>query len=132
MKCILHMQRTRPALALCGVAICLALHGCVTERPRRGPAAPPGTAQLPPGPVAAPVLDATSNSSVSVAVLPLGSVAYDGQVLPQLSPDGRFAAVEEGEAPTWPTLLAQPGARPALRTTIAAYDLSGASPIRIV
>ena len=38
MKRILDMQRTRPSLAFCGLVICVALHGCVTERPRRGPA----------------------------------------------------------------------------------------------
>jgi hypothetical protein len=86
---------------------------------------------LPPGPVAAPVVDASFNSEVRVEVVPLGGVGYDGQVLPLVSPDGRFLASQEGTPPTWPTLLAAPGAEAPRSTRIVVYDISS-RPARIV
>jgi hypothetical protein len=131
-------------------ASALALGACVTERvtPSRGvplkPAtrgqpqqrpvsSPTGTkAGLPPGAVAAPATGASSiNSAVVVAIQPLGSVPSDGLVLPLVSPDGRFLATHRGEPPTWPTLLAQPGAESPGALTIEIYDLSASPPRRV-
>jgi hypothetical protein len=119
--------------------------GCVTERPpprgvpvrpqaNSGPAssttAPP--VEVPQGPVARPATGVTVNSAVRVAFYPLGSAVYDGQTLPLASPDGRFVAVQSGEAPDWPAILAEPAAAPTNRTTITAFDASGSKiePIR--
>jgi hypothetical protein len=69
------------------------------------------TITLPDGPVAAPATASkTTSSRVEVGVVPLGIVSYDGQALPQVSPDGRFIAVQEGAAPTWEAILAEPAA----------------------
>jgi hypothetical protein len=116
------------ALALTGCAL-LALAGCVTEKPgprtgltRPDPATPRVTAQLPGGPIAAPV-GQVANTRVQIAISPLGSVPYDGQVLPLVSPDGAFIVVEEGDAPDWPTLLAAPDSAVPLNTRLAVYDV---------
>lgn len=94
--------------------------------------APTSAAALPDGPIASPALNATRTiSRVVVNIAPLGAVPYDGLVLPQLSPDGRFIAVEEGEPPGWPSLLAEDDAVPALATRIAVYDLAGTPPTRV-
>lgn len=114
------------------------LSSCIVEerpRPSRlqrtspasvAPASPQEKPTLPAGPVGKP---APANSSTSAfvrfTILPLGTVAYDGQVLPLVSPDGRFMAVEDGDPPTWPTLLAQSDAIPALGTRLVVYDLTG-------
>lgn len=87
---------------------------------------------MPQGPIATPASDAQSiNTAVRVAVRPLGTVPFDSQTLPLVSPDGRFLATQTGEAPTWPTILAQQGATLALRTEIAIYDLTQTPPRRI-
>lgn len=62
---------------------------------------------------------------------PAGVVTYDGQCLPVVSPDGRFLAVQEGDPPPWPTLLAEPSATPAYGTRVAVYDLTGALATRV-
>lgn len=118
--------------------------GCVTEKPKPGlhyqgkpygAVEPSGkstgaSSALPTGPVASPVYDSTFSSDVEVEVAPLGGVGYDGQVLPLISPDGHFLASEEGQSPTWPTLLAAPGAAMPLATRVAVYDISR-NPARI-
>lgn len=121
----------------------LALTACVTvdESPTRGirvrgdsaPATPGTPVALPDGPVAQPALGATTSTArVRVQVLPLGHVEYDGQVLPLVSPDGRFLAVQGGEAPTWETLLAARGAAVPLKTTVIVYSLAGPAPAPVV
>lgn len=130
------IRRALTALAASG----LVLASCVTEpaRPSRGvavrsdrtPATAPARsdrapARLPEGPIADPATDARSvNSSVSVALAPLGTFPYDAQTLPVVSADGRFAATQLGEAPTWATILNQRGASPPVATSIEAYDLT--------
>jgi len=116
--------------------------GCVTEttvpsrglqvRPKgSGASKPAGTggptekAELPDGPVARPATAVSNSAAVRVAFVPLGTVQYDGQCLPIISPDGRFLAVQSGEAPSWPTILAEKGAEPAFRTTLSVYDITG-------
>ena len=128
------MSAARAILAL--LAATLALGACVTETVRsdgtRRPPAPAGDGPAIDGPIATPAYGApTLNTRVKVALTPLGSIPYDGQVLPLVSPDGRFLAVQEGQAPTWPTMLAQPDASVPIRTRLAIYDLSGAAPKRV-
>lgn len=132
------------AAVLAASALALMLSGCVTEvspAPSRGVAlkssrtAPAGSSErvtLPDGPIASPAESAQSiNTAVRVAVRPLGAVPFDSQTLPLVSPDGRFLATQIGEAPTWPTILAQPGATLPLRTGIEIYDLTSVPPQRI-
>jgi hypothetical protein len=113
----------------------MASAGCVTEeRPVNRQAGPPSgvrvgspprsAAQLPAGPVATPLAGATVNTSAQVEVIPLGVISYDGQVLPLVSPDGRFLAVEEGEAPSWQTLLATTSAAPPVRTKLKWFTIA--------
>lgn len=113
-------------LAALAAGAVIALGGCVEERtPRqlayRGaplkPSAPPTNAPgrspassapvpMPDGPIASQAPSAgTIVSQVRVAIAPLGVVPFDGQVLPVVSPDGRFIAAQTGEAPSWPHLL---------------------------
>lgn len=120
----------------------LLLSACVTDEktikpiggggrgvPVRADPAKPAT--LPDGPIARPVTAGSVSSSVRVEVLPLGSVAYDGQVLPLVSPDGRFAAVQQGEAPSWQAILAADHASPPMRTRLARFDITGREPRRL-
>lgn len=124
------MTCKRSHLGIWGAAA-IALGGCVTEpaSPKRGVRVEPRRdVAMPEGPVATPAAGAAvSTARIRVEVLPLGSVAYDGQVLPLVSPDGRFLAVQAGDAPTWETLLARPGAAVPMRTALVVYDLTGAA-----
>ncbi|MBM4108780.1 MAG: hypothetical protein FJ255_08200 [Phycisphaerae bacterium] len=113
--------RTHVALTIAGVS----LLGCVTEGPRRPAASASPDAAGPLAPVARPADAArVSTSRVVVSVAPAGAVGYDGQSLPIVSPDGRFLAVQEGDPPPWPTLLADPSATPAHTSRLAVYDLA--------
>lgn len=138
-------------LVITALAALPSASGCVTVRSQAAPApstlhprlvAPPpadestqppaaGTpAPSPPAPVARPV-PPTSSAMLRFSILPLGSIEYDGQVLPLVSPDARFIAVEAGQAPTWPTLLATDAAVPAITTRLVVYrvDRTGLSPL---
>lgn len=147
-----HCARSAPVAArrvgvtLAVLLSALALGSCVTEvtptrsrgvavKPDRRPNATTAQAPvaMPEGPIARPAGEALSiNSIVRVAIRSLGSVPFDSQTLPLISPDGRFLATQTGEAPTWPTILAQPGAALPLRTQIEIYDITQAPPKRIV
>ncbi|MBS0195714.1 MAG: hypothetical protein JSR77_03055 [Planctomycetes bacterium] len=126
------------------VAMSLALGGCITERSstlqgvpvkpqsqqqnqKQSAAAKPAEtgakAELPPGPIATPGNRPTLATNVAVEVLPVGMLGYDGQALPVVSPDGRFLAMQEGEPPTWPTILAESGAQEALGVRIVIYAI---------
>ena len=51
----------------------------------------------------------SSSSAVSAAIGPLGSIEYDGSLLPLISPAGEFFAVQGSRpAPSWKTILADP------------------------
>lgn len=121
------MATSRSSLAALGVA--LAVAGCVTrtEEPRTGLTRAPVAAApaLPEGPIARPVEDpgATTSSKVTVEVRPLGSIPYDGQVLPLVSPDGRFIASETGSPPAWDVLLGGTTPYP-MATRVEVFDLS--------
>ncbi len=116
------------ALPGCGAPLCAALltfalvslSACVVvEEPPKRDAAP-----LPRGVVQPALGAATKNVGVQTALLPLGKVAYDGQVLPIVSPDGRYLAVQTGAAPTWGALLAEDDSLLPLTTRIAVYELA--------
>jgi hypothetical protein len=84
-------------------------------------------AVLPEGPVAEPAQGGATVASVRVTVVPLGTLEYDAQTLPLVSPDGRFLAAQQGQAPAWEAILgeddaAQPGA-----TRIEVYAVGDAS-----
>ncbi|MEX2219380.1 MAG: hypothetical protein WD749_11565 [Phycisphaerales bacterium] len=134
------ISRARAVVAAAALAL---LAACVAEKPRRtglrhAPA--PAPAELPAGPIAKPAPPgATTSSRIQVQIGSLDGehgirrtwVRYDGQVLPIVSPDGRYLAVQDGEPPTWPTLLAEMAAEPPANTTLAAYDLTQAPARRI-
>jgi hypothetical protein len=133
-------SRSTPlAVRVLALAITPFLAACVTERSpssyggvpfsaskRSGAAPTPATApaSLPSGPVARPVTpQAPVSASVRTSLMDLGTVPYDGLVLPLISPDGRFLASQTGVAPTWPTLLAAPGAEVPLASQVLAFRL---------
>lgn len=119
-------MRTRVGAALVLLA---APSGCVTEKPDLKPGLTRSDG-LPSGPLASPG-GTTTTTHVRAEVVPLGSVAYDGLVLPMVSPGGRWLAVERGVPPTWETLLAEPGATPPEATLIEAHDLASRPPARV-
>ena len=80
-------------------------------------------AQRPTGPVAQPVTSGVSTAHVQISVAPLGLLRYNAQTLPLVSPDGHYLAVQEGEAPTWDTLLATDRAEPADQVRTLTYSL---------
>lgn len=88
------------------------------------PASKPG-APLPVSRPADPA--ATSSSRIRFTSRPLGRVSYDGLCPPIIAPAGDFLAVQQGRAPTWPTLLAQDQAEPPLGTTLAIYRISASA-----
>ena len=119
--------------ALLAAALCV---GCVTERVLHNPKGvlvkpnPEAVAAararnpqaLPPGPVAKAADPATTRSaSAAVAITPIASVEFDGRTLPLLSPDGAYFAVQVGEAPTWPNVLALTGQQPQPRSGVSIY-----------
>ncbi len=112
----------------------MVMAGCVTETKSTGPTRPGDrqSALLPAGPIAAPARGISTSSRVLIGLASVGTIPYDGQVLPLISPDGHFCAVQDGDAPTWPTLLAAPDAQPvSAGTRIAVYDLTTAPPARL-
>ncbi len=132
------MRRATNPCRLTGLVLCgLCIAGCVTreETPRPRPglrAAAPGAGVAPlayEGPVARPVDDpeSSASSSVVVEVQPIGSVPYDGQVLPLVSPDGRYLACQTGSPPAWDVLLGGTSPYP-LATRIEIFD-TASSPI---
>lgn len=114
------------------IILCAALanmQGCVTENaPRPAPKNSSTGAALPEGPIAVPAKAISTNSRVVMGVAPMGTIPYDGQVLPLTSPDGHFCATQQGQAPTWATLVAAPDAEIPTSSSIAVYDLTTAPP----
>ena len=69
-----------------------------------------------------------TNSRITVAVRPLGSVPFDGLTLPLTSPNGRFIAAQNGPTPGWPAVLAEPspeGSAVPVQLRISAFELPG-------
>jgi hypothetical protein len=140
-------------MIMCAFVACvIALAGCVTERvePARprpttassGESRGGGDGSTSKAPDSSPVLDRLATPAIKadsvltrvvVAVKPIGSIPYDGMVLPLISPDGRFAATQVGPPPPWPALLAEPGAHPeGVHTRIEIYDLMSETPTLVV
>ncbi len=116
------------AMCILHCALLLLLAACVTEHRRPAPAInrpiPRTETHHAAEPLATPVPDAaTVRSHVRLAVLPLGQIEYDGQVLPLTSPDGAHIAAAIGAAPSWPALLGEPGASPPAGARIVIYDI---------
>lgn len=124
-------------VAVCACAIVL-LAGCVTEKstpPRGVRVNPDGTrttpqgATVPTGQVASPV-PATLASTVRLGVRPVGSIPYDTQCIPLISPDGRYAATQVGPPPSWATLWATDDAE-SPSSTVEAYSIGQGAVSRI-
>ncbi len=99
--------------------------GKTSERSPREPAQTVPSDQLPPlpdGQIARRAETPTLTSRVQVAVVPLGLIAYDGQTLPLVSPDGRFIAVQQGQPPAWETVLAQDSAPLPRQTRVVIFQ----------
>ncbi|MCK6475514.1 MAG: hypothetical protein L6Q35_01640 [Phycisphaerales bacterium] len=126
----MNLARVHPRAAAALLLTC-ALAGCVTENAPRPTRTSTTGATLPEGPIAAPARAVSITSRVLIGLRPVGRIAYDGHVLPLTSPDGRFCAVQEGDPPTWSTLLAAPDSQPPLGNTLAVYDLSTSPPTRL-
>lgn len=139
-------RRKRAGVALAALALAATLlPACVTERvgpsrgrpvqrvsngalvpPRSSPTAAP--APMPTSPVAQPATtDGVVDSRATVAVRPMGSIPFDGQTLPLVSPNGRYLATQVGPAPAWETIAALVGASPS-RTRVEVYDLNDEPP----
>lgn len=111
--------------------------GCtVTEvRPVERTERAPVEAGESPRPVEIPIdrsaVAAVVNSRVVLATRAIGTIPFDGQVLPLISPSGRYLATQTGEAPDWPSLLGARGQSVSMRTSVEAYDLASSPPRRI-
>ncbi len=119
------MPRRPFILILAGLS--LLTPGCVTEQPRpsRGtPVSPNPGAKLPPAPVAHAATNAsTVTARAQVGLQPLGGVLYDGQTLPLCNPSGTMIAVQSSDAPSWATVLAEPGQEPAPGAKLRTYAI---------
>ncbi|MCK4871986.1 MAG: hypothetical protein KAS72_04595 [Phycisphaerales bacterium] len=88
--------------------VVLDLAGCVVDDSPRGA----GELVVPvPQGVVQPAVGARTRTDIArFALMPLGTIRYDGQVLPIVSPDGRHIASQTGGPATWRALLASDGA----------------------
>ncbi|HVZ94078.1 MAG TPA: hypothetical protein VG797_06170 [Phycisphaerales bacterium] len=132
-------ERSSSRLSYRGVPVKPASAGSAAgaNRTPQAPTSPGKTAaakpvELPEGPITeAPDSAETSNAHVRVAVVPLGTVPFDGTTLPVVSPDGRFVAVQMGEPPAWEQVLASPSATGMCRTTVEIYELGSKGPAKV-
>ena len=115
-------------LVLCALVCCVALAGgCVVVEEGGGGAS--GVRENERGvsfgaPVASPALGAeVVNSRVVVGVRRLGSVPFSGQVLPVVSPGGRYVATQVGEPIDWETVLAGGGQSAAVGARVEVWAL---------
>jgi hypothetical protein len=72
----------------------------------------------------------TYNKRVVAEVQPRGTIPYDNETLPVVSPDGRYIATQAGFAPELDTVLARPGASIPHTSRVEIYRLpsTGADP----
>jgi len=102
----------------------LAVGGC--EAPPSGSVQPgPAAASASPERPALPTAVVRARQ-LTAAILPLGTVPYDGFTLPIIRPDGRAVATQTGYGPSWPTVLAEPDAVVPRGAAISIYDVSWA------
>ncbi len=100
----------------------LAVGGC--EIPPAGSGQPGAAgASVSPSQSALPIPVVRARQLIA-AILPLGTVPYDGFALPIIRPDGRSVATQTGYRPSWPTVLAEPDAVIPRGAAISIYDLS--------
>lgn len=126
------MRRTIRAMSGVACAVIAAgLASCVVERPPSPGVPVPKLSggKVPDSPVATRAQAPVTNASIRLNMETLGTVVYDGQALPLVSPDGRWLAVQSGDPPDWATILAEDGAQPANRSTITVFDAS-AGPLK--
>ncbi len=117
-------MRTAANVGLIVALVGLAVGGCETPRGglgQPGPAAASATAERAALPI--PVVRARQ---LIAAILPLGTVPYDGFALPIVRPDGRAVATQTGYGPSWTTVLAEPDAVVPRGSVISVYELSWA------
>lgn len=119
-------------VALLAGAAVTGVGGCVTEvvpvensptpgRTNSGvPVTPKGTGG---GAASSGASGSISSSRVVAAIRPLGTVPYDGLTIPLVTPDGRWLVTQTGSIPPWESVLAEPGATPALGSSIKAYEI---------
>lgn len=94
-----------------------------------GRAAP---ATLPSGPVARPATEATMYASrVDIELKPVGQFSYDGHQLPLVSPDGSFLVIQDGLAPSWPTILSEDDATPSSESRLSTFNLTVSPPTQV-
>jgi hypothetical protein len=99
------------------------------KAPPTGPRGGSSDVELPRD-VVSPALGAESRTNyVRVAIQALGHVPYDAQTLPLVRRDGRYVAVQDGEAPTWTAVLAEDGALPAASTVVRTYAITDKGPV---
>lgn len=118
---------------LTSAIVIMAIGGCTTTQsspPTRTPGPAQQQTRQPAAeiPIDSSAIAAVVNSRVVLATRAIGEVPFDGQVLPILSPSGRYLATQTGEAPDWATITGAPGQAVSARTQVAAYDLSSSPP----
>lgn len=126
LRCTLLCRAGRTAVT--ALTLAAALSGCVTEKPKPKPAGityseprPPDTSALE---TYVPRGLSSSSSVVSAAIGPIGSIEYDGYLIPLISPAGEYVAVQAGDpAPTWKEILADPAADPTLSLDVIIYRI---------
>ncbi len=118
------------ALAVAVLSSCASKSSVTTTRQRVRGATPSNAANNRTGGNPDRPIDPIENpqgSSISLrvrsALMPMGSVPYDGFSLPLISRDGRFIATQTGAPPDWAVTLAEPHAKPPVDTTIEVYRL---------
>ncbi len=65
----------------------------------------------------------TVTAQVLAEAQPAGTISYDNETLPLVSPDGLLIATQTGFAPSLDTILARPGAAPPRTTRIEIYEI---------
>ncbi len=117
-------MQTAANAGLIAALVGLAVGGC--ETPPDGSGQPgPAAASASPEQSALPIPVVRARQFIA-AILPLGTVPYDGFALPIIRPDGRAVATQTGYGPSWPTVLAEPDAVVPRGSAISIYDLSWA------
>ncbi|GEM_PF-2833289 len=124
-------RNSRTAMLMLAVAGVALLTSCVTEKstrlqPTLIDSSPqnrsrPDTSTLE---TYVPTGLSTSTSAVSAAIGPLGSIEYDGNLVPLFSTGGEYFAVQGGHpAPSWDTILAQESMQPLPSLDVIVYRI---------
>jgi len=128
---LLEMTPPRLLLLLCAIGM-LSVPACGPKDESRETmmrdrhealAARRGAANMESGPIPVSRVKGGVSSRVLAQVNPVGSIPYDNQTLPIVSPDGRFVATQTGTPPEWDSVFARPGAAPPTTSRIEIYEL---------